>query len=253
MNRRGLAGQQRAFHAAATGPGGLLPGLLRDTPGLDAVAGAGLYAGMYLARLEEALEADFPALSAVLGPDRLHALAHAYAAAHPSDDPDLGRFGRHLPAFLAAHPGERPDLADLARLEWARAEVLVAADAVPAGRESLAALGSGRFPRARLRLVPALRLLELAHDTPAVWRAHERGEPPPPARAAELRVAVWRTGFDVVHGALEPREARALAAAARGASVAVVLAAFDGEGAAAAGFAALTSWLDEGWIAGAEG
>jgi len=247
-----LAALQRHFHALATGAAPLegAAALVAGTPALDAAARAGIYAGMYRARLEEALLADFPAVAAVLGSARFHALSHAYLEAHPSDEPDIGRFGRHLPAFLAAHPDPaRPDLADLAALEWARAEVLTEADAPAAGRDALAALADPQaFALARPVLVPALRLLRLAHDAPAVWRAHEQGAPLPAPSPSPTDVAVWRVGFDVVHGELSAAEARALAAATQGAPLVEVLAAFEGEGGAEAGLAALLGWIDEGWL-----
>jgi hypothetical protein len=247
-----LAELQRRFHALATGAAEptLAAGLLAPSPSLEPAAGAAVYAEMYDARLADALAVDFPRLEALLGHERFHALAEAYARAHPSDDPDLGRFGRHLPDFLREHPApERADLADLAELEWARSEVLVEADAVAAGREALAAPGPERFPSARLRLVPALRLLLLDHDALTPWRAGQEGAVPPPPAPGPSAVAVWRNGFEVVHGALPPEEARALETARGGAPLAEVLACFQGERAAEAGLAALLSWVDEGWVA----
>jgi hypothetical protein len=62
-------------------------------------------------------------------------------------------------------------------------------------------------------------------------------------------VAVWRSGFDVIHAALPPDEAAALEAARSGDSLATICAAFaDREDPATAAHAALSSWFDEGWI-----
>lgn len=248
-----LAEAQALFHALATG--GAVPAdeaarLVVSTPGLDARERIGIYAGMYVARLVEALRADFPKVARLLGDERFHALGEAYARAHPSDDPDLGRFGRRLPAFLGAHPApERPELADLAALEWARSEVFLEAEARAAGPEELA-LDPGAFAAARLRLAPALRLVVAGHDVAPLWRALEREEPPPPPAPGAAALAVWRNGFDVFHAALDPEEAAALRRALAGAPLAEVCAAFGGrEDAAGAAFAALSSWVDDGWIA----
>lgn len=63
-------------------------------------------------------------------------------------------------------------------------------------------------------------------------------------------VAVWRNGFEVFHGPLPLDEAAALEAAASGASLAAICAAFAyRQDPAAAAHAALSSWLREGWIA----
>lgn len=249
-----LAEIQARFHALATGDSVGAPpaaGLLRGGPGLGPDERAAVYAGMYDARLADVLAADFPRLAAMLGHERMHGLAEAYARAHPSDDPDIGRFGRHLASWLREHSApDRPDLADLAELEWARSEVLVEADATPASRADLAALGAEGFAAASLRFVPALRLVRVEHDAAAVWRALEAGGPaPPPARRA-ASIAVWRNGFDVVHAELPAAEAAAFLAARRGSPLGDVLAALEGPGAAEAGFAMLASWLDEGWVEG---
>ena len=249
-----LAEIQGRFHALAVGDAGEAPPareILRGGRGLAPEERAAVYAGMYDARLADALAADFPKLAAILGHERWHGLAEAYARAHPSDDPDIGRFGRHLASWLREHPApDRPDLGDLAELEWARSEVLVEADATPAGRADLAALGAEGFAAASLRFVPALRLLSLEHDATAVWRAIEGSQPAPPPGRRPAAVAVWRNGFDVVHAELPAAEAAAFVAARRGAPLGEVLAALEGPAAAEAGFAMLASWIDEGWIEG---
>lgn len=250
-----LAEAQARFFAAVTGEPGRaaeeVRGLLADLPGLPAAGGARVYAEMYAARLEEALAADFPALAAAAGPEAFGALARRYAAAFPPDDPDLGRFGRHLPRFLAsgAPPGLRADAADLAALEWARSESFLAADVLPAGAGALAAAGEG-FPRARLELVPALRALRLDHDPRAVLEAALAGAAVPPPAPGPVHLAIWRRGFEVVHAALDRDEAAALAAARAGATLGEVCGAFAARAdAEAAAVRALRSWADEGWIA----
>ena len=66
-------------------------------------------------------------------------------------------------------------------------------------------------------------------------------------------LAVWRAGHEVFHAPLGEAEARGLGLALEGASLGQVCAAFSAEeDPAAAAFAALASWLDEGWVAGLE-
>jgi hypothetical protein len=251
-----LAETQAVFRALVTGgdaPAGAAERIAVSTPGLDAEERVGIYAGMYRARLVEALAADFPKLKRLLGDERFWALGVAYAAEHPSEDADIGRFGRELAAFLRSHPApDRADLADLAALEWARSEVFFDAPAEPIGREALA-LEAAAFPVARLRFAPALRLVTGDHAAAPLWRALEVGDPaPPPAPAAEA-IAVWRSGFDVFHATLDPAEATALARALAGEPLGCVCAAFAGRpDAAEAAFAALSSWVDDGWVAGVD-
>ncbi|HET7785053.1 MAG TPA: DNA-binding domain-containing protein [Myxococcales bacterium] len=129
--------------------------------------------------------------------------------------------------YVRAHPSEHPDLGrlgrhfaafcpeevrELAALEWARAEVFVEAEAP--------AVSADEFARTlRIRIIPALRLT--------------------------ARTAVWRKGFEVQEVELDAEEARALALAIAGASFAEVCGAFAD---APAAYAALQSWVAEGWV-----
>lgn len=250
-----LAESQSAFHALATRAGGapLAAGdFLVGSLDLSAGERIAIYADMYLWRLTDALREDYPKVAALLGDERFLALGEAYAKEHPSDRPDLGQFGRHLPEFLRRFPGggERADLHDLAALEWARSEVFFEAPAEPVAREALAALGPDAFPDARLQLIPALRVLVLEHDVATLWRGIEDGDGADAPAAERTAVAVWRAGFEVFHARVELDEARALELAQAGEPLATVCAAFgDREDPAAAAFAALASWFEEGWIA----
>jgi hypothetical protein len=249
-----LAETQAAFHALATRaaePPCAAEDLLVGTPELPAVERIGIYADMYLWRLTDVLREDYPKLAALLGDERFFAVAETYACEHPSDRADLGQFGRHLPEFLRRFPdAARADLADLAALEWARSGVFFEAPATPVSREALAALRPDAFLDLRLALVSALRVLILDHDATALWRRIEKDEPPDAPITKATAVVVWREGFEVFHGRIELDEASALEAARAGERLASVCAAFGRrEDPAAAAFAALASWFDEGWIA----
>lgn len=252
-----LAETQAFLHAAIT-DGGVDPRLVEACVGgtarLPAADRVGIYADMWFWRQADALAAEFPALAACLGEERFQALCRDYLRDHPSDHHDIGRLGRRLAAFLRVHPApERSDLADLAELEWARSEVFFEAPGRAAGREALAALAPDEFVRARLRFVPALRLLELAHPAHEPWGRARRGEDPAPAEPAPTHLAVWRAGHDVFHASLDGHEAGALRAAMAGASLLDVCARFAAvDEPVTAGFAALSSWVDERWVAGVE-
>ena len=243
---------QRLFHAAITGaaPPAGLRACFADTPGLAAEDGVALYAGMYRARLGEALRETFPALARHLGEARFAALAGDYLTRHPSAHHDVGQVGRSLPAFLRRHPApDRPDLCDLAALEWARQRAFFAPPSSAAGPSAFAALAPTAFASARLRLSPALHLLALGHDVAPAWRALSAGEAAGPARPGAVRVAVWRRGFEVFHAALAAEEAEALRRARAGAGLGEVCEPFAaGADPAEAARAALAGWLGEGWI-----
>jgi hypothetical protein len=252
-----LAEVQARFHAAATGGdrgAGEPAGLAAGSADLPAAARLRIYSDMWRVRQLAALREDFPALAALAG-DGFDALAGAYLAAFPSDHFDLARLGRRLPRHLRADPGRgRPDAGDLAALEWARLAVFFEADAESAPARTLAGLDPPRFAAARLRLVPALRVLRLRHDVAPLWGALVRGEDPPLAAPGTAHLAVWRRGFDVFHAPLPAEEALALAAARRGRAIADVLAVFAGaRDPVSAAFSAVESWFAEGWVAAVEG
>jgi putative DNA-binding protein len=249
-----LAELQTAFHALATRAGDPAIAAERFLVGsaeLSASERIGIYADMYVWRLTDSLREDHPKLATLLGDGRFLALAEAYAREHPSDQPDLGRFGRHLAAFLRRFPApERPDLADLAALEWARSEVFLERPSTSVALDALAAVGPAEFVDARLEAIPALRVLVLEHDVVAVWGRLENGEPAGEPVARRCGVVVWRTELEVFHAPVDLDEARALDAAVAGEPLSRVCAELEHrDDPAAAAFAALSSWLEEGWIA----
>ncbi|MFI5181634.1 MAG: putative DNA-binding domain-containing protein, partial [Thermoanaerobaculia bacterium] len=106
---------------------------LRPSRRLSAVDRIGIYQGMYLLRMREALAADYPGLAHALGEGGFSEFVRAYVARHPSRSYTLNRLGDHVPGYLAR--SKRPDrafLADLARLELAVTRVFDAFAPPPA-------------------------------------------------------------------------------------------------------------------------
>lgn len=212
-----------------------------------------VYASMFLWRQVDALREDFPRLADLLGEEVFVEACRAYVKTVPSTDPDLGVRGQKFPAFLRERPEllPRSDAADLAQLEWTRAEVFYEANATPVEAAALASLGGDELVSARLAMLPSLRCLTLSFDVAPVWRALESGTQPPAQSRKMSAVAVWRPEFDVVHGELEADEAQALAALLSGATVGEALEAFvSREDAGEAALKALRSWFAEGWVTG---
>jgi hypothetical protein len=174
-----LGGLQRWLQAviAAPGPVGralrsrdaarlVRPGRTREvvlpSATLSAEERVGVYHDMYLPRMLEALESDYPALAHYLGEPAWQRLVRAYLDVHPSRSYSLNELGRRLPEFVRQARVSRPAFChDLARLEWAVAEVFDAPEEKPLGEADLAARGASDWQRVRLVPVPALRLLAL--------------------------------------------------------------------------------------------
>lgn len=214
-----------------------------DTPRLGAAARVRVYTDAYRWRLIEVLREDFSRLAHHLGPDAFHALAGAYLARHPSRDPSVAEVGHALAEFCATRPELPPWAADLARLEWARHRVFVAADAVPLGLDDLRAVPPEEWAELGLALVPAAALLVTAWPAHFPWRGDE--PPPAPARSA---YRVWRQGWAVHHAVLDPLEETALRRVARGATFAAVCEDLDRPEDAGA---LLLRWVEDGLLRGA--
>jgi hypothetical protein len=238
---------------------------------VGAVERLDIYANMYFYRLLDCLREDFPLTAAALGPAGFNDLVTDFLLRHPSRHPSLRELGRPFPDFVAGHAAAagRSYLPDLARLEWARADLFDAPDAAPAGRADLAGLPAERAGDAVVRLVPAFALLRCRHDVAALWRAldeaPDRSEPGPDGvaiRAAVLRralgrptaVRVWRQGFVVFHRRIDEDEARDLEAARAGDTLAAlcqrIAAGLTPERATERVGRRLQGWLDDGLIAG---
>jgi hypothetical protein len=237
-----LRGVQELFWKLVTAPEGVVPGaaglhregalesedlsfLVPPTGRLGPAEQLDIYADMYFHRLRDCLAEDFPALLARLGGARFHNLVTDYLLAHPSSHFSLRELGRALPGFLGGHPlgRELPALADLARLEWARADVFDEADGAPLSREELLRLGAADPEEARLSLIPAVRLLRLDASVLPLWKRLDAGEnageeaaSPAAPHGETSAVRVWRKGFAIFHRSMPPDEERCLQMLARG-------------------------------------
>jgi hypothetical protein len=223
---------------------------------LDAHSRLGIYVDGYRLRLIEALEADFVALRAHLGPQRFEALCRAYIDAHPSGHWSLRYFGQHLAAFLAgAAPWrEEPFVAELARFEWALVDAFDAADGPLAQLQDMAGIAPQHWPQLVLRPHASVQRLDLAWNAPAVWKAI-KDEAPPPAPAREpqpLGWVVWRQGLQNYFRSASVEEAFALDAMLRGESFGAIceglLEWIDAQNVAVHAAGLLKLWLTDGLV-----
>ena len=184
---------------------------------LSALERLDVYANMYFFRLLDCLGEDFPAVRAVLGHERFHALVADYLALHPSEHPSVRRLGRALGDFLASHPAlDVPWLADLACFEWALLEAFDAADAEPLGVERLQRMAAESWPALRLGLTPSLGIVEARAPVQDVWSAATEGREIPVVEQQPTTLRVWRDELRVFHRVIGAAELAALRAAERG-------------------------------------
>jgi hypothetical protein len=126
-----------------------------------------------------ALEAAFPVLREALGAEEFRSLAWSYQLQQPSGSGNLFEVGRRLPTFLRDHLAGSPDehLADLADLEWAVQEAMVAADSdACVDYQALSTIPATLQGSIRLHLHPSVRLVRADYRVFDAWqRHHTRG------------------------------------------------------------------------------
>jgi len=168
----------------------------------------GVYHGMYLMRMEEALETDYPVIRYHLGDHQFAHLVREYVERYPSTSYTLNRLGDHIPQFFLDEPGwhEAAFLHDLARLELAMTEVFDGEESPVLGAEELEAVQPEAWEEARLRPIPAFRLLAFKHAViPNLVAYHEDSPSPSPRRRASW-VALYRRDYSVLRLVLSRAE-----------------------------------------------
>jgi hypothetical protein len=215
--------------AASLVPPGRLAEVILPSATLTPRERIGVYHGMYLLRMTEALESDYPALAHFLGEKRWAALVRDYVERHPSGSHTLNVLGRALPSFLLEAPDPLPRRGfchDLALLELAVTEAFDAEETPRLSEAELASVPAEAWDLARLVPSAALRLLELG------WNANDwldstkddRHEHPRPRKRA-TRLVVFRQGYAVYRRKLGPSAYRLLADLVAGLPVGEALAA----------------------------
>ncbi len=125
------------------------------------------------AMFEGALERTYPVLRRQVGEDAFREFAREYRAVHPSRSGDLHWVGREFASWLAPRVAGDGSawLADLARLEWACEESLVAARHEALGAAELGRVAAELLAGVGLDLQPCMRTVASAFPIWSAWRA----------------------------------------------------------------------------------
>lgn len=207
-----------------------------------------IYRNAYWARHEKRLAESYPRLHAALGPSAFRELAHDYILAHPSTTDAIELAGQGLARHMAG-AAQRHDrwLVDVAALEWARVQAILAPDA-PAPLHA-GALGARDAPERTLRLRRDLSVVRVCLRA-LLWVEDTQD------RSADDRterwVAVSRGRRGTLERTLTEAAGAALRAALDGETLAATCARFAGPDAATEATEALMSWCEAGWIIGLE-
>jgi hypothetical protein len=195
--------------------------LVKPSHSLTSAERVEIYHGMYLLRMVEALEADYPAVRHFLGEEEFEQMVVDYVQSFPSRSYTLNRLGDHLPRFFAEHP-ERPHaafLAELARYELAVTEAFDEQESPVLSPDEVKAIPQEAWPSARLVPIAALRLLAFRYAvTAAVEASQSKAEPPAPRRRQSW-VAVYRRDYSVLRTDLTRPQYELLSALAAGSSL----------------------------------
>lgn len=176
----------------------------------------------------KALSIGFPVIERLVGADYFRQLALDFLHEHPSRAGNLHHIGAPFPQYLRERfaDTEYSYLGDVAALEWAHEEALLAADEEPISASALAEVDPARYEELRLRLHPARGLVSSRFPIVRIWRANQ-----PACETDETidldvggdQVLVLRTPECIEFHSLPPGEFATLEALARGASLGAAL------------------------------
>ena len=157
------------------------------------------------------LSAAYPAVERLVGSEYLAGLVADYRAAHPSTSGNLHEAGVAFPGFLSARLGDSPYafVADVAQLEWAYQEVLVAPDAAVFDVQGFAALPVEAHDRLVFTLAPSVRRVASSAPIEALWEAHREDVAPEVLEALDLNaggdcLVLYRVGGEARIRHLDP-------------------------------------------------
>ena len=188
---------------------------------LTSLERVGIYRDMYMGRLGEALEADYPGVMHFLGVEAFQSLVGRYVEVYPSRSYTLNRLGDHLPVFIATQTDlkNREFLHELGRLELALTEIFDAPESPVLSPEAIAAVPAEAWETARLQPIAALRLLSFGYPVSEYLGAVAGENSFPKIRKKQTWVAAYRNNFRVHRLDLKRSAFELLEAIVSGASV----------------------------------
>lgn len=143
--------------------------------GLDPTARVGIYRNNLQEGFLKALSLGFPVIQRLVGEDYFRQLGRLFLAEYPSRAGNLHHTGAPFPGFLRGRFGASPYayLPDVAELEWAYQECLVAPDSAPLDLTLLENTAPESLANLRFALHPACRLVRSEFPIVRIWRANQ--------------------------------------------------------------------------------
>ena len=145
--------------------------------GMEGAARLDIYRNNLHEGFIKALALGFPVIERLVGEDYFRQLALDFLRAYPSRAGNLHHIGTPLSGFLQERfaQTEYAYFADIAALEWAHQEALVAVDVEPMAPDALRAIDPAAYEALRFTLHPACGLVQSAYPIVRIWRANQPG------------------------------------------------------------------------------
>jgi hypothetical protein len=145
--------------------------------GIDPVARIGIYRNNLQQGFLKTLALEFPVIQRLVGAEYFRQLALTFLTRHPSASGDLHHVGARFPAFLRQQfiGGRYCYFADVAALEWACQECLVAEERTSLDPRVLRAVPPEAYATLRFMLHPAARLLRSDFPIVRIWEVNQAG------------------------------------------------------------------------------
>lgn len=153
-----------------------------------------IYRRMYLLRMYDALEIDFPTIAERLGPEPFRKVVANYVESHPSQSYTLDHLGRDFAAFIKHETdlSHSEALAELAQLEWSLCVVAIAENSPSLGLEALASVEPDSFLELTFTPINALQLWQFEYNVNSYYSAWSRDEELPELEKSPTNLVVWR-------------------------------------------------------------
>jgi hypothetical protein len=145
--------------------------------GIDVSERIAIYRNQLHAVFTRTLGLEFPVIEQLVGGGFFRRLGTEFQAAHPSRAGDLQHIGAPFAAYLKERfrGGAYDYLADVAALEWALQECMVAPEMAAFDPQVLRGIDAADYAQLHFAMNPACRLVSSAYPVLAIWRANQPG------------------------------------------------------------------------------
>lgn len=143
--------------------------------GIDPAARLEIYRNNLREGFHKTLALEYPVIQRLVGKDYFGRLALAFLARHPSRSGDLHHVGAPFVSFLRSHFADKGYgyLADVAALEWAYQECLIAEDGDSLDPTTLRDVPAQSYATLRFTLRPDCRLVHSPFPVLKIWEVNQ--------------------------------------------------------------------------------